>query len=213
MKTSQMPLAFFRSSAPYRVILQLALLVFAYSLSSSAEELTYNYAGNPFNTFSGGAACPSECSISGYFTVSAPLGPNFDGYFTPDSFSFTDGLTTVTQVNSTDSAFGIITDSLSDITVWNMQFVDAQTSMYTGTGPSVLCPSDCTVTDGSFASASFAEIVNDPGSWSSATAATPEPSGFFLFGSGILAFIGLKLKKAANRNRGVLTSGHSAFLC
>lgn len=130
-------------------------------------DTTYTYTGNTFNQFGGGASCPSQCSIAGSFTVANPIPPNFSGYFVPTAFSFTDGTVTVTQANSTDSAFGVTTNSQGKIIVWNMQFINAATSMYSGTGPSPLCPSDCTVTDGSFSTGSYASIVDSPGTWSS----------------------------------------------
>lgn len=130
-------------------------------------DTTYTYTGNTFNQFGGGASCPSQCSISGSFTVASPLAPNFSGFFVPTAFSFTDGTVTMTQANTTTSAFGVTTNSQGRITVWNLEFINAGTSMYTGTGPSPLCPSNCTVTDGSFSASSYASIVGSPGSWSS----------------------------------------------
>ena len=176
------------------------LLLAALPFTSALADTTYTYTGNQFNTFGGDAACPTECNIYGSFTISAPLGPNFDGYFTPDSFSFTDGLVTITQANATKSDFGFITNALGEITAWNLDFINAETSMYVGTGPSLICPVNCSVTDGSFAPSSldvinYADIVNDPGVWtvsaSTAPVPTPEPSSIALFGSGTLGLIGL----------------------
>ena len=130
-------------------------------------DTTYTYTGNAFSQFGGGASCPTQCSISGSFTVANPLAPNFSGYFVPTAFSFTDGTVTITPANSTNSAFGVTTDSHGRIVVWNMQFINAGTSMFTGTGTSPLCPNNCTITDGSFSTGSYASIVGSPGSWSS----------------------------------------------
>src|SRR6266852_9607446 len=75
----------------------------------SEANTVYTYTGNPFNQFFS-ATCPPECDISGSFTVSAPLAPNLTSLFifTPNSFSFTDGIVTVTQTNATTSAFEVI---------------------------------------------------------------------------------------------------------
>jgi PEP-CTERM motif len=183
-----------------RLLTAFAISALTCALSASAEEITYTYTGNQFNNFGGDATCPLECNISGSFTISAPLGPDFDGFFVPDSFSFTDGVVTITQANATSFAFGFITDSLGEITVWNVNAIDPLTSMFTSTGPSVICPVGCTVTDGSFAPSAvdtinYAQIINDPGTWSSVTTATPEPSTFVLLGTGILGLAGAVRRK------------------
>jgi hypothetical protein len=69
-------------------------------------DTTYTYTGNTFNQFGGGASCRSQCSISGSFTVGSPLAPNFNAYFTPTAFSFTDDNVTITPANTTNSACG-----------------------------------------------------------------------------------------------------------
>ena len=58
---------------------------------------------------------------------------------------------TINQANMTSSAVGVITDATGSIAVWNMGFINGETSIYTGTGPSLICTSSgCTVTDGAF---------------------------------------------------------------
>jgi hypothetical protein len=71
-----------------RLLTAFAISGLTCALRASADEITYTYTGNQFNNFGGGATCPLECNISGSFTISAPLGSNFDGYFVPNSFSF-----------------------------------------------------------------------------------------------------------------------------
>ena len=68
----------------------------------------YTYVGNNFDTFSGDAACPSQCNLNISFTVTEPLTnylaspgiapPNTNTVLIrPSSFSFTDGLNIVTD--------------------------------------------------------------------------------------------------------------------
>jgi hypothetical protein len=66
----------------------------------------YTYVGNNFDTFSGDAVCPSQCNLNISFTVTQPLtnylaGPAYANPNTvlikPASFTFTDGLNTVTD--------------------------------------------------------------------------------------------------------------------
>lgn len=182
-----------------RLLTAFAISALTCALSASASEITYTYSGNQFNDFGGGVTCPLECNISGSFTISAPLGSNFDGYFVPDSFSFTDGVVTITQANATSSAFGFITNSLGEITGWNLDFIDPQTSMFVGTGPSVICPVGCRVTDGSFAPSQYAQVNDDPGTWSSVITTTPEPSTLALLGTGILGLAGMARRKFSNQ--------------
>jgi hypothetical protein len=50
------------------VTLQIVLILF-YGISSEAMATTYSYVGNAFNSFIGIDACPSQCYVSGEFTV------------------------------------------------------------------------------------------------------------------------------------------------
>src|SRR5271154_1873836 len=95
------------------------LLTFCMAASVKADT-TYTYTGNAFDTFFGDSTCGSLCDITGSFTVAAPLTPDANYYFTPLSFSFTDGITTFTQSDVTMADFGVVTNSLSQIVGWNM---------------------------------------------------------------------------------------------
>jgi hypothetical protein len=86
---------------------------------TAMASVTYSYVGNAYNQSGGTFTCPPVCHISGSFTVAAPLTP-MRIIISPLSFSFTDGLTTFTPSNVTASAFGVVTDSHSQIIGWNM---------------------------------------------------------------------------------------------
>jgi hypothetical protein len=73
------------------LLLACSVFVIGLSLSASADTV-YTYMGHPFDSFTGVAACPPECSISGSFTLPSPLPINLAlSAITPISFSFTDG--------------------------------------------------------------------------------------------------------------------------
>ena len=105
-----------------------ALTLFAVT---SRADTTYMYAGNPFNQFGGSAVCPPQCSFSGFFTVAAPLPDSSTVGFAPLTFSFTDGLSTITQTNALAFEGEVITDSSGEIVSWNLAF-DQNTCL---TGP------------------------------------------------------------------------------
>jgi hypothetical protein len=103
-------------------------------------QVTYTYASTPFNYFVGEYSCTGgvgECSVSGTFTLPAPLpanlnlptnGPSYS--FAPPSYSFTDGVNVLNQNNTSPScgyacsqpAFNIwATDANGLPTLWNFQ--------------------------------------------------------------------------------------------
>ena len=127
------------------------------------NSVTYSYTGMAYNQFGGTFACPPVCGIKGSFTVAAPLPPNQNFYFTPISFSFTDGLTVFTAANVTTSAFGVVTDSAGNIVGWNMEWLTPNGEMFSGTNPPGCV--GCSVIDGSFNPSAFAEILGSPGTW------------------------------------------------
>lgn len=85
---------------------------------------TYSFVGAPFTTFTG-TSCPPVCRITGSFTLAQPLAPNLNqniggsGAFTPASFSFTDGVTTFTNLNTSSSGFAVDTDANGKITLYS----------------------------------------------------------------------------------------------
>ncbi len=86
---------------------------------------TYVFDGAAFNDFVG-ASCPLVCHLTGSFTTAAPLAPNLNqdvggsGAFVPVSFTFTDGVTTITKLNATSSGFAVHTDANGNIVQWGM---------------------------------------------------------------------------------------------
>ena len=109
-----------------RAFVVCALFAIIVAASASGQTTTYTYTGSAFTRFSipsGETAtfftCPPICKITGSLTMAEPLGPNFFGGITPLSFTFTDGLTTFTNLNSTFFAFAeVATNGQGQITLW-----------------------------------------------------------------------------------------------
>jgi hypothetical protein len=93
--------------------------------SPNRADTVYSYTGIPFDFFQN-ASCPPTCNMTGSFTVASPLAPNITGMpaFTPLSFSFTDGSTTFTNVNSTlFASFAVNTNATGSITDWGINLI------------------------------------------------------------------------------------------
>ena len=170
-------------------------------LMPARADTVYSYTGNPFTTGvtqnSGLTPLPfgpftANDSVSGSFTVPTPFGP-FEPLhvITPTSFSFTDGVDTITNLNSTLSSFQIRTAS-GHIMDWdifadsNNAFVD--TSNIMGTGGDEGQETD---NQGHFVGA---ENLDDPGTWTVSTT-VPEPSSLLLFGAGAIGLAGAVRKR------------------
>ena len=120
-----------------RVLVVFALFAIILATSTSAQTTTYTYTGNAFTIPTGtGLACPPICKLTGSFTVSQPLGPNYpaDIEVTPLSFTFTDGLSTITNLNATPClsyycpgqgtaafSFYVSTNDQGQIDSWNIE--------------------------------------------------------------------------------------------
>jgi YVTN family beta-propeller protein len=94
---------------------------------------TYNITGNPFTFYSGSAACPPDCNITGSFTLAQPLAPNLSlATITPTSFSFSVGPNVLNQSNATTAAFNYVsTDGSGNITGWYIDLASASLSIVT----------------------------------------------------------------------------------
>lgn len=174
------------------------LLVLGASPQAHADTI-YNYTGANFTTFYNGSVHPSIvctplCSVSGSFTVSTALAANLSNVtITPDSYSFTDGLSTNTNLNSTVDNFEISTDASGNIIAWTIYTqinknltpcTDNEYGIYTSTNHDLgeisgdLCTSPYDQYAQSFTSGTWTE--------SSTATETPEPAGLALLGSGLL---------------------------
>ena len=106
------------------IILLLYFCTFSMVASTSMAATEYSYTGFQYYNFSSGdelSVYDETMSISGTMVLSSPLPPNLsDQEITPLSFSFNDGVNTVTRDNSDFEFFSLSTDEFGDITYWQI---------------------------------------------------------------------------------------------
>jgi PEP-CTERM motif len=168
------------------------------TLPVMADEI-YTYTGQDFQVATG--VYSTSDFVSGSFTLASPLGDNeVDDSLTPLSYSFSDGVQTITSASPpSDVTFDVSTDASGNIEGWfiNLESPSPYFQISTQTTPN---QEDLGVNGGS-------EGYNflDEGSWtmtSSGPSAVPEPGNVALIGLGLVA-IGLVRRKVQQRNQPV----------
>jgi hypothetical protein len=172
------------------VLILIPLLAFA--------DTTYSYTGNHFTDFNGNAIVHTTANyVSGSFVVAAPLISLPNGSeITPISFSFTDGLSTLTQANCDPTClFKLETNASGDLTSWNIVLLntagDALVSTTNfGSGGDY----------GAIGSVSLGWVTGNPGTWRVSSdnpgGAVPEPASLMLLGSGFSVIV-LRFRRRA----------------
>lgn len=167
------------------------LLVATMGAQAAMADTTYTYTGKDFT--SAGSPFSTSDFVSGSFTISAPLADDLsldDIAGDLVSYSFSDGVDTLTQTNSSTAVFDVSTDTNGLITQWHITLLNAPLDtkeIYTISIPTF------TKDDGSAIGIGQGSNTNDPGSW----ATTPEPCSLGLFGTGALWIVGLIRRKIA----------------
>ena len=161
-------------------------------IGAARADTIYTYTGNQFAS----ATNPytTAMSVSGSFTLPSPLGTNLSNdVITPTSFSFFDGVQTLTEANPnyTFEFFDIDTDAFGNITKWTVNLSLSGTpahQIFTACGIAKCFDSG--------QSGSSLALAEDPGTWSvSSTSAVPGPvvgaglSGAVLAFGGVLGWI------------------------
>jgi len=164
-------------------------ILIVFSAMAKADTL-YSYTGNDF-TYAESPYTTSD-SITGSFTTSVPLADDLSLVtITPISYSFTDGVQTITDLTNTnpDPFFDISTDSSGNIIQWE---IDPGTA----TGNFIQFDYVLGYTTDNYVRYGFNEAYNnEEGNWSSSV---PEPSGGVLMGIGLLG-LGFIVRRRANR--------------
>ncbi len=193
-----------------------SVLALALASPASADTFVYTYQGLPFNNLINGYVCsPGPCEISGSFSVSTQLSADLsDATVTPDGYSFNDGngfsLSSCAPMVlcSGITVTGIDTDAAGDITAWDVAVLGCFGHCYLETdsigfsgdisfpGPLAGDPEGFNAgTPGTW----MCEDVGPTGSESPCPVAmpTPEPSGLYLLGAGLLSLGAVRRKRLA----------------
>ncbi len=161
---------------------------------AARADTTYTYTGNDFTTVEG--PYTTSDSVSGSFTVASPLGDNLSNFgFLPTSFSFTDGVQTLTNSDaSLGSFFYVWTGGSGNVTSWNFGIPgpDLSGGIFTAA-----TPSHYRTDSGGFSDSGMGVNFYNPGTWSVQSSVTPEPGSWMLLGTGMLGLLGLGWKKVA----------------
>ena len=154
-------------------------------------DTTYTYTGNDFIYAS--SPYTTSDSVSGEFTLSSPLANNITTLttITPVSFSFTDGVNTITNLTAgvNVSYFEFETNASGAITYWdiNVSTNSGDENIQSYNEPGGYDDAGYHYNASSFGIAS----VPSAGTWSESTpSATPEPSSLVLFATGLIGLVG-----------------------
>lgn len=185
-------------------LLVVILAVCGLATVAQASTITLSYTGAAYNLYNdsktteGAYSCTpgsTPCSLEISLTLYAPLGDNLNnGDAFRKSFSFTDGVNTITDTpDITDLEFLFSTDGSGNITGWDVYVETSDAEMLTVNTPNYKVDTD------SYNGADY--YVYSSGSWSESQtpSPTPEPASLALMSAGVLAMFGLAWRERRAR--------------
>ena len=180
----------------------------------------YSYTGNNFDAFSSPSSYTTSNAVTGNIELAGALSSSLiDRPVVPLSFSFYDGVRTITEINATRSNFYISTDAAGLISGWTVQVIIdilggseveggetqiigstnlEQAGIFFDIGKSDMCNGNVNV----ICTNSVIDYgrVDAAGAWavqSGDVGAVPVPAAVWLFGSGLLGLVGVARRKKA----------------
>ncbi|MGF7181473.1 PEP-CTERM sorting domain-containing protein [Tunturiibacter psychrotolerans] len=166
-------------------------------------DTVYTYKGYNFNELYGDSGdLTTKDHVSGTVTFTQPLGDNSTVVVTPIAFSFSDGVSTITNLTAVPGLYlnvSLETNSLGEVAYWEI-FMQNEVSpdpgyayIYTeNSGEGALDPA----VDGGALEGGGAYTYHAPGKWTESSVSTvPEPSAVMLLGTGMLGLVGMVRRK------------------
>jgi hypothetical protein len=179
-------------------LLGLMALVTLLGLSPASADTIYTYTGNDF-TFASSPYTTTDM-VTGTIDLSTALGDNFGpATITPVSFTFSDGVQTISNTTSSlvsAKFLSFSTDALGNIIGWDIDLQTTAGTLLTFNVPGATAdggcePEGCSV----LSTTTAASNVGDAGVW----ATTPLPAALPLFATGLgaLGLLGWRRKRKA----------------